>query len=93
MKYHRSVYRALSLITQFSINMLVPIFLCSFLGIYLDRKLETSFWMILLFFLGAMAGFRNVYKMAATVFREKSERDRIVEKQNLEQEIDEENME
>lgn len=76
MKYHRNVYKALSLITQFSINMLVPIFGCSFLGIFLDRKLGTNYLMIVLFFLGALAGFRNVYRMAATIFKEKGERDK-----------------
>lgn len=76
MKYHRNVYKALSLITQFSINMLVPIFGCSFLGIFLDRKLGTNYLMIVLFFLGALAGFRNIYRMAATIFKEKGERDK-----------------
>jgi len=47
-KYHRNVYRCLVLITQFGISMLVPIFLCSFLGIYLDRKFGTQFLMVLL---------------------------------------------
>ena len=76
MKYHRNVYKALSLITQFSINMLVPIFGCSFLGIFLDRKLGTNYLMIVLFFIGALAGFRNIYRMAATIFKEKGERDK-----------------
>ena len=76
MKYHKNVYKALSLITQFSINMLVPIFGCSFLGMFLDRKLGTGFCMIILFFVGALAGFRNVYRMAATVFKDKGERDK-----------------
>lgn len=47
--YKKNVYHALTMITQFGINMLVPIFLCSFLGIYMDRKLGTSFWMVFLF--------------------------------------------
>ena len=76
MKYHKNVYKALSLITQFSINMLVPIFGCSFLGMFLDRKLGTGFCMIILFFGGALAGFRNVYRMAATIFKDKGERDK-----------------
>lgn len=37
------------MITQFGVNMLVPIFLCSFAGMYLDRWLNTSFWMVALF--------------------------------------------
>ena len=52
MKYKKNVYQSLMLVTQFSINMLVPIFGCSFLGIYLDRRLGTSFLMIFFFFIG-----------------------------------------
>lgn len=72
MKYNRNVFRALTLITQFSINMLVPIFLCSFLGIFLDKKLGTSFWMVILFFVGALAGFRNIYIFAKQIYNDKS---------------------
>lgn len=79
-KYHRNVYRCLALITQFGISMLVPIFLCSFLGIYLDRKFGTQFCMIVLFFMGAAAGFRNIYRMAKSVYEEKSERDKYDKK-------------
>lgn len=80
MKYHRKVYRSLAMITQFGINMLVPIFLCSFLGIFLDRKFGTQFCMIVLFFVGALAGGRNVYRMAKTIYEEKSEKDKGEEK-------------
>lgn len=79
-KYRRNVYRSLVLITQFGISMLVPIFLCSFLGIFLDRKFGTQFLMILLFFIGAAAGFKNVWRMAKTIYEEKSEKDRYEEK-------------
>lgn len=75
MKYKRNVYHAMTMITQFGINMLVPIFLCSFVGIYIDRWLGTSFWMVILFFVGAMAGFRNIYVFARRVYSMKSERD------------------
>ena len=37
------------MISQFGINMLVPIFICSFCGMYLDKKLNTSFWTVFLF--------------------------------------------
>ncbi|MCI8931873.1 MAG: AtpZ/AtpI family protein [Lachnospiraceae bacterium] len=69
------------MITQFGINMLVPIFLCSFIGIYIDRKCGTSFWMVLLFFVGALAGFRNVYIFAKKVFSVKSEKDTDLERE------------
>ena len=75
MKYRKNVYHALTMITQFGINMLVPIFLCSFIGIYIDRKAGTSFWMVILFFVGALAGFRNVYVFAKRIYSMKSEKD------------------
>lgn len=46
-----------------------------FFRIYIDRKLDTSFWMVLLFFVGALAGFRNVYVFARKIYNMKSERD------------------
>jgi hypothetical protein len=55
-KYGKSVYQSLTMITQFGINMVVPIALCSFAGYYLDRWLGTSYLVIVLFFVGAMAG-------------------------------------
>lgn len=75
MKYKKNVYQSLILITQFGINMLVPIFLCTFLGIFLDKVFHTTFIVIILFFLGAMAGFRNVYIFAKRIYEAPSERD------------------
>lgn len=68
MKYKKNVYQSFALIMQFGINMLVPIFICTFVGIFLDKKLHTNFIVIILFFLGAIAGFRNIYLMAKSVF-------------------------
>lgn len=67
-KYNRSVYQSLALVSQFGINMLVPIFLLSFLGIQIDRFFHTSYWMVLLFFIGAAAGFRNIFVMAKKIY-------------------------
>lgn len=67
-KYKRSVYQSFALITQFGINMLVPILLCSFAGMFLDKKFGTAFWFVLLFFVGAFAGFRNIYILAKKIY-------------------------
>lgn len=66
--YDKSVYQALALITQFGINMIVPILLLSLLGMYLDEKFGTSYWMIILFMTGAVAGGNNVYRMAKRIY-------------------------
>lgn len=71
-KYDKSVYKSFTLISQFGINMLVPIGLMTWLGIYLDGKLGTSYWMIILFFVGAIAGGRNVYQMSKRIYGQSS---------------------
>ncbi len=68
---NQEAMRSLAMISQFSINMLVPIFLCFFVGYWLDKKLGTSYFIIIFFFLGALAGFRNIYIYA----KKRSERD------------------
>lgn len=74
--YDKNVYRSLALITQFGVNMLVPICLMTALGIFLDDKFGTSFWMILLFLIGALAGGQNVYRMARQIYAAPFGRDR-----------------
>ena len=69
-KQDKSVYRALVLFMQFGINMLVPIGIMSWLGILLDRRCGTSFFMVLFFFIGAVAGFQNIWRMAKSVYED-----------------------
>ena len=72
---NKKVSQALILIMQFGINMVVPIALMCALGIYLDRKFHTSFWTILFFILGAIAGAQNVFKMAKRVYSMPADRE------------------
>jgi F0F1-type ATP synthase assembly protein I len=62
------------MITQFGINMIVPILLCTFLGIFLDRLFSTSFLVILFFFLGALAGFTNIFRLAKRIYTRSDEK-------------------
>lgn len=68
MKKNISVMRAFAAISQFGINMIVPITMCSAAGYFLDEWLGTGFIMIILFFVGALAGFRNIYIMARKIY-------------------------
>jgi len=63
-KLGKDFYRSLALISQFGINMLVPIGLMLMLGVWLDRRLGTSWLTIVFFFVGAIAGGQNIYRMA-----------------------------
>lgn len=67
----RVVYQSLVMVTQFGLNMLVPICLMSVLGIWLDRKFGTSYLTVLCFTVGAIAGGQNIYRTVKGMFGEK----------------------
>lgn len=75
MKYKKNVYQSIAMITQFGINMIVPILMCSLLGVYIGKKFDMMIIVIPLFIVGALAGFRNVYIMAKKIFEQESDRD------------------
>ena len=55
------------MISQFTIHMLVPICMCSYLGYLIDKKMSTSVFFIIFFFIGALAGGRNIYLLAQKI--------------------------
>ena len=59
----REVANALMMVLQFSINMLVPILACTFIGVYIGDRTGINWICIPLFFVGALAGFKNIYRM------------------------------
>ena len=73
MKKRSLVMRSLTAISQFGIHMIVPICMCSVAGYFLDKCLETNFFIIILFFVGALAGFRNIYILARKIYSDEEE--------------------
>ena len=68
MKNQRKVFQSLTLILQFGLNMIVPIVLCTMLGVWLGRKYDIPVITVPLFIMGALAGFTNIYKMAKKMY-------------------------
>ena len=77
----KDFYRSLALISQFGINMLVPIGLMLMLGVWLDRRLGTSWLTIVFFFMGAIAGGQNIYRMAKRLMGSREREQEEVRKQ------------
>lgn len=75
MKYKKNVYQSFAMVMQFGINMIVPILICTMLGVYIGKKFDMLFIVVPLFILGALAGFRNIYIMAKKIFEQESDRD------------------
>ena len=64
MKNNRKVFQAFTLILQFGLNMMVPIAMCTALGIWINDKYDMPWVIVVLFFVGALAGFTSIFKMA-----------------------------
>ena len=76
MKGQRDVFEALVMVMQFGINMIVPILLCTGIGVWIYRRFGHPMIVVLLFFIGAVAGFQNIYKMAKRIYTRESKRER-----------------
>lgn len=72
---NRIVFRSLAMVTQFGLNMIVPICAMSALGAWLDGKFGTSYLTILFFAAGAVAGGQNVYRMAKRMYDAEGQED------------------
>lgn len=64
------VAETLALVLQFSLNMLVPIGLMSFLGWWIGKRTGQSWVMIPFFFIGAIAGGNSIYQMSRKYFKD-----------------------
>lgn len=62
------VFQSLAMITQFGLNMIVPICMMTALGVWLDKRLGTRWLTILFFVIGAVAGGQNIYRMARRMY-------------------------
>ena len=69
-KQRNEQVQAYTYILQFSINMIVPIFACTFFGYYLDTKLGTSFLVIIGFFFGALSGITSIFRISRKMLRD-----------------------
>lgn len=76
MKNNRKVFQTLTLIIQFGLNMIVPIFMCTLFGAWLGRRYDMPILAVFMFIIGALAGFTNIFKMAKKIYGQDGESDK-----------------
>lgn len=72
--FNKTVWQCLTLISQFGIMMLVPTGMMFALGYWLDGRLGTQFFAVVLFFVGVLAGFGNIYRLRGKFIRRRTKR-------------------
>lgn len=65
---HKKVFQSLTLILQLGLNMIVPIIFCMMIGVWISEKYNMPIVTIVLFLMGALAGFTNCYKMIKKMY-------------------------
>ncbi len=71
MKENRKVVKMLFLISQLGITMLTSIFLCMFIGLFLDGRFGTHFFIPFLL-IGIGGGFKGIYNLIVRANDEES---------------------
>lgn len=79
-KKKSNVIKAASMVSQFGINMIVPIVLCVAVGVWLGDKFDMDWIVIPLFFMGALAGYTNIFKTALTFMKKDTKKENDVKK-------------
>lgn len=64
----RSIFYAISLVSQIGISMMVPIFLCVFIALWLSREFDKDYIVIIGVFLGVVVAFRNVFYLTRKMY-------------------------
>lgn len=73
----RDIMKALSMLTQVGISMLVPIFLCLWAGKSLDKAFDTGILFLIIFIiLGVGSSFRTLYMLTAHKYKKAAEEER-----------------
>ena len=82
MRYKKSVFRNLAMITQLGISVLVPVFLCIFIGYQVDSRYGMK-TLVPLLILGVLAGGKNAWHLAMkTLEQERREDEALLQKRD-----------
>lgn len=67
--------KGLLMITQIGITMLAPIFLCLFVGLFLNDTFDTIYAVPILLILGIAASFRNAYHLTKSFYAKQKQKE------------------
>ncbi len=69
MRYKKSVFRSLAMVTQLGLSVMAPIFLCIFIGSQVDSRFGVK-TLVPLLVLGALAGGRCAWRLAMNTLQQ-----------------------
>jgi hypothetical protein len=76
MRKKQKVFQAFTMVIQFGLNMIVPIIMCTLFGVWIGEKYHMPAITVLLFLMGSVAGFRNIFIMAKKIYQDENKEDK-----------------
>ncbi len=74
MRKRNEVFEMLTLIAQLGISMLVPIMMCTLLGVWIGKKVGSDLIPVIGFIIGAAAGMESVYKIVKKYLKNRDDK-------------------
>lgn len=74
-KKEHKIIRTLAMVSQIGISMMVPVFLCTWIGWLLYQRFDNAIWLLLMLFIGIGASLRNLYVLTASFYSEDMRRE------------------
>lgn len=74
-KSNNDIVKALVMITQIGISIMVPIAFSLFIGYRLDRWLSTGYWIIIMIPVGILAAFKSIYQLTKDFYQKDLEKE------------------
>ncbi|MCD7826090.1 MAG: AtpZ/AtpI family protein [Clostridiaceae bacterium] len=71
----RKVLRSFVMISQIGITMLVPIFLCTAIGVWLNRQFDNVYLFLLMLLIGIGAAFRSLFILTKSFYEKDMKRE------------------
>ncbi len=84
MRYRKSVFRSLAMVTQLGLSVITPVFLCIFIGYQVDVHFGTKI-MIPMLILGILAGARSAWKLAQSTMEQERREDEKLRQERMSQ--------
>ena len=84
MRYKKSVFRSLAMVTQLGISVLAPIFLCIFIGYQVDSRYGMKI-LVPLLILGVLAGGKSAWHLAMKTLEQERKEDEALLQERMSQ--------
>ena len=84
MRYKKSVFRSLAMVTQLGLSVITPVLLCIFIGYQIDERFDTKI-LVPMLILGVLAGGQCAWRLVRATMEQEQNEDEKIRRERLSQ--------